>query len=132
MLGTRSCRCHWTRVWSTNPLERLDRELARRTDVVGIFPNRDALVRLGGALLAEQHDEWLTDQRRYLPQASLTRLLGGDRSPTLGELPKEGHRHVTPPDVTGSAQSHHLTGHDRGPRTRRNDKRPAGLVREPA
>ena len=83
-------REHWSKVWSTNPIERLNRELARRTDVVGIFPNRDALVRLGGALLAEQHDEWLTADKRYLPQASLTRLLGGGPMPTLGDLLKEG------------------------------------------
>jgi transposase-like protein len=83
-------REHWSKVWSTNPLERLNRELARRTDVVGIFPNRDALIRLAGALLAEQHDEWLTAPKRYLPQASITRLLGGLPSPTLGELLKEG------------------------------------------
>jgi putative transposase len=83
-------REHWTKVWSTNPLERLNRELARRNDVVGIFPNRDALVRLAGSLLAEQHDEWLTADKRYLPQASLTRLLGGLPNPTLGELLKEG------------------------------------------
>jgi putative transposase len=83
-------REHWSKVWSTNPLERLNRELARRTDVVGIFPNRDALVRLAGSLLAEQHDEWLTADRRYLPEGSLTRLLGGVPNPTLGELLKEG------------------------------------------
>lgn len=83
-------REHWTKVWSTNPLERLNRELARRNDVVGIFPNRDALVRLAGALLAEQHDEWLTADKRYLPQASITRMLGGLANPTLGELLKEG------------------------------------------
>jgi transposase-like protein len=83
-------REHWSKVWSTNPLERLNREIARRTDVVGIFPNRDALIRLAGALLAEQHDEWLTATKRYLPQASIVRLLGGQPSPTLGELLKEG------------------------------------------
>jgi len=83
-------REHWSKVWSTNPLERLNREIARRTDVVGIFPNRDALLRLAGALLAEQHDEWLTADKRYLPQASLVRLLGGIPNPTLGELLKEG------------------------------------------
>jgi transposase-like protein len=83
-------REHWSKVWSTNPLERLNREIARRTDVVGIVPNRDALLRLAGALLAEQHDEWLTADRRYLPQGSLTRLLGGVVNPTLGDLLKEG------------------------------------------
>jgi putative transposase len=83
-------REHWSKVWSTYPLERLNRELARRTDVVGIFPNRDALIRLGGSLLAEQHDEWLTSTKRYLPQASLNRLLGGGPNPTLGDLLKEG------------------------------------------
>lgn len=83
-------REHWSKVWSTNPLERLNRELARRTDVVGIFPNRDALVRLAGALLAEQHDEWLTADRRYLPEGSLVRLLGGVPNPTLGDLLTEG------------------------------------------
>jgi len=83
-------REHWTKIWSTNPLERVNRELARRNDVVGIFPNREALLRLGTALLAEQHDEWLTMGKRYLTQASLTRLIGGVPSTTLGDLLKEG------------------------------------------
>jgi len=83
-------REHWTKIWSTNPLERLNRELARRNDVVGIFPNREALLRLGTALLAEQHDEWLTMGKRYLTQASMTRLIGGVPATTLGDLLKEG------------------------------------------
>jgi len=65
---------HWRQIWSTNPLERVNKEIKRRTDVVGTFPNPAALLRLAGHVLIEQHDEWDGADRRYFSEHSMTFL----------------------------------------------------------
>ena len=67
-------RHHWRKIWSTNPLERVNKEIKLRTNIVGVFPNDDAVLRLVGAILAEQHDEWQTSDRRYLTMNRATVL----------------------------------------------------------
>jgi putative transposase len=76
---------HWSKLRSTNPLERVNREIGRRTDVVGIFPNDAALLRLAGMLLIEQNDEWLVT-RRYLSQESLALVLDPEPAPAIKEV----------------------------------------------
>jgi len=67
---------HWKKIWSTNPLERVNKEIKRRSDVVGIFPNEAAVLRLAGAVLLEVHDEWAIAERRYLAEGSMALLDG--------------------------------------------------------
>ena len=92
-------REHWTKLRSTNPLERVNKEIGRRSDVVGIFPNDAAAIRLAGALLSEQNDEWLV-QRRYLSRESMTLILDATSE---AELSLEQHDHLTEASALNAA-----------------------------
>jgi len=78
-------KAHWSKIWSNNPIERLNRELKRRTDVVSIFPDTDSVIRLVGALLVEINDEMIAADRRYIAAASVAEIDGIE--PDLQSLP---------------------------------------------
>jgi putative transposase len=65
---------HWRQIWSTNPLERLNKELKRRCRVVGIFPDEASVIRLGGAVLLDVHDEWVSTERKHFSEVSMAKL----------------------------------------------------------
>ncbi len=82
---------HWRQIWSTNPMKRVNKEIKRSTDVVGVFPNPAALLRLAGAVLVEQHDEWEAGDRRYLSEASMAALNTENVPVFVALTPFSGH-----------------------------------------
>ena len=84
-------RAHWQKIWSTNPLERINKEIKRRSRVVGIFPNEASAVRLVGAILADLHDEWQATDRRYLSEDSMSLLYPQRDSLATAELTVGNH-----------------------------------------
>jgi transposase-like protein len=107
---------HWTKLRSTNPLERFNKEIGRRTDVVGIFPNDRALIRLAGMLCIEQNDEWLVG-RAYLSAESISDVLSSqERNSQDGQSQKRRNINKEGKEVAGSSRPEPPTSHRRAQR----------------
>jgi putative transposase len=95
---------HRTKLHSTNPIERLNGEIKRRTEAVVIFPNENAIVRLIGAILLEQNDEWVVQRARYMTLETIAPL----------RMIRPSAFRPSPADLAGPRQLHHAQGHDLG------------------
>jgi transposase-like protein len=103
---------HWKKIWSTNPLERLNNEVKRRTDVVGVFPNPAALLRLAGAVLVVTHEEWqVSAERRYLSEHSMALLTKTTTQEVAKPRTHDGTIRTTDPH--GVEKLHHSAGRHR-------------------
>lgn len=102
---------HWKKIWSTNPLERVNKEIKRRTDVVGVFPSPQALMRLAGAVLVEIHDEWAVTERRYLSEDSMKTITTTHHQGGSATHPADGIVSNSKDPATGHL--HHAKGRTR-------------------
>jgi Transposase, Mutator family len=103
---------HCKTIWSTNPLERLNKEIKRRTDVVGVFPNPEALLRLADAVLVETHDEWRVGERRYRPEGSMALLATPAQNPKEVATPALLTAWSLPSPLAATAKTTYTTPRD--------------------